>query len=290
MTSCGLSVLVVDDNATNRRILKEILLRWGMRATLADGGEEALFALRSARESGEPVDLVLLDFQMPGMDGFEVAAAIKQKPELAATTIMMLSSVGHRGDAARCRELGVAAYLTKPIRQLTLLDALLAVLTRPADPSKELPPVTRHTLREARLRLRVLVAEDNRINQLVATKMLERFGHSVVVADDGVKALAALRETEFDVVLMDVQMPEMDGLTATAEIRRQERTTGRHLTIIALTAGAKQEEREACYAAGADGFLAKPLHASDLQAALENLELGSPEAESSTLVAHEIPN
>jgi PAS domain S-box-containing protein len=270
----GLPVLVVDDNATNRHILEEILTRWGMRPTVVDGGEAALYALRSSLENGEPLGLVLLDFQMPDMDGFQVAAAIKEHPELAATTIMMLSSVGLRGDAQRCRELGVAAYLTKPIRQFVLLDAILTVLSRPADPGKQLAPVTRHSLTEVRRRLRVLLVEDNPINQVVTVRMLERLGHSVVVAGNGAQALTVLDEASFDLVLMDIQMPEVDGYMATAEIRRREVLTGGHLPIIALTAHTRPEDRERCRATGMDGFLAKPFRGAELAAALEKLTFG----------------
>ena len=276
----GMAVLVVDDNATNRRILEGILTSWGMRPTLVDSGEVALRAMELAHQNGAPFLLVLLDYQMPDMDGFEVAERIKNRPELAPATIMMLSSVGQRGDAQRCRELGVAAYLTKPVRQSVLLDALLAVLAGPASSSQHATLVTRHSVRESERPLRILLAEDNAVNRLLAVRLLEKRGHSVVVAGNGHEALAALERGGFDAVLMDIQMPEMGGFAATAEIRNTERGTGRHLPIIALTAHAMQGDREHCLAAGMDGYLAKPIGAAELYETLEDL-LRRPEREGS---------
>ena len=266
----GLSVLVVDDNDTNRRILDGMLRRWSMRPTLVDGGRAALAAMEQACLAGTPFSIVLLDFQMPDMDGFELAGRIKGRPELAATTIMMLSSVGQRGDSARCKELGVAAYLTKPVRGALLRDAILTVL---AGPSTLAAPalVTRHSLREAQQRLRILVAEDNPVNQLVAVRMLEKRGHTVTVAGDGEQALAALDREAFDVVLMDVQMPGMDGFKATAAIRDRERGTKKHLPIVALTAHAMREDRQRCLDAGMDAYLTKPFNANQLFEILEDL-------------------
>jgi signal transduction histidine kinase/DNA-binding response OmpR family regulator len=265
----GLSVLVVDDNATNRRLLEEMLTRWRMRPTVVDGGDAALDAMNDACRKGKPFSIALLDFQMPGMDGFDLAARIKERPELAATTIMMLSSVGQRGDGLRCKELGVAAYLTKPVRGAVLRDAILAVLS---GPSKSAPVlVTRHSLREAQQRFRILVAEDNPVNQLVAVRMLEKRGHAVIVAGDGEQALAAIAREQFDVVLMDVQMPGMDGLRATAAIREGELGTTRHMPIIALTAHAMREDRQRCLDAGMDAYLTKPFNASQLFEILEKL-------------------
>jgi PAS domain S-box-containing protein len=270
----GMRALVVDDNATNRRILEEILTNWGMRPTVVDGGQAALQTLERARESGDSIRLVLLDYQMPEMDGFEVAAEIKRHAELAATTIMMLSSVGQRGDAQRCKELGVAAYLTKPVRQSVLLDAILAVQAGLARHVPAPALVTRHSLREGQRPLRVLLAEDSAVNQLLVVRMLEKRGHSVVVAANGREALVALEGEDFDAVLMDVQMPEMDGFEATAQIRKKEAETGRHLSIIALTAHAMRGDRERCLKAGMDGYLSKPIRAAELFEILENLPTG----------------
>ena len=302
----GMPVLIVDDNATNRRILDEILTTWGMRPTVVDGGEAALRALETARAGGEPFPLVLLDYQMPDMDGFEVAERIAQRPHLAGATIMMLSSVGQRGDALRCRELGVAAYLTKPVRQSVLLDAILAVLARPAPGPEARTLVTRHSLREAqgpahgtplkdnagdpllmdgqagdapgsvppparpRRSLRVVVAEDNRVNQMLIRRLLEKLGHTVVLCGDGRQAIAAVEAERPDLVLMDVQMPEMDGFAATAAIREREaaRPEGRRLPIVALTAFAMKGDRERCLAAGMDDYLTKPISHDQLAAVL----------------------
>jgi signal transduction histidine kinase/CheY-like chemotaxis protein len=267
----GLSVLVVDDNATNRRILEDILTNWGMRPTLVDGGMAALHAMEHSRADGKPFALALLDFQMPDMDGFEVAARIQERAELGPTTIMMLSSVGQRGDAARCKELGVAAYLTKPVRQSVLLDAILAVLTNAGRRGEPAALVTRHSVRETQRPMRILLAEDSAVNRLVAVRILEKRGHTVVVAVDGREAVVALEREPFDVILMDVQMPELDGLEATALIRKAEAGTGRHVPIVALTAHAMREDRERCLNAGMDEYLAKPFNAGDLFDTIERM-------------------
>jgi two-component system sensor histidine kinase/response regulator len=267
----GLSVLVVDDNATNRRVLEDILTSWGMRPTLVDGGVAALQAMERATREGNPFALGILDLQMPDMDGFEVAAQVQKRADLGPTVILMLLSVGQRGDAARCRELGVAAYLTKPVRQVVLLDAILAVLDKPGRPGAPAAVVTRHSVREARRPLRILLAEDNAVNRLVAVRTLEKCGHSVVVAVNGREAVAAQAREGFDTILMDVQMPELDGLEATALIRKAEAGTGRHVPIVALTAHAMREDRERCLSAGMDEYLAKPFNARDLLETLDRL-------------------
>jgi signal transduction histidine kinase/CheY-like chemotaxis protein/HPt (histidine-containing phosphotransfer) domain-containing protein len=268
----GVRVLVVDDNATNRRIVEEIVTGWGMEPTLVDGGEPALDALEKAREAGKPFDLVLLDFQMPGMDGFEVAERIQMRPELGATTIMMLSSVGQRGDAQRCRDLGIAAYLVKPLRQSILLEAVLAALGKPAGmPSEARALVTRHSLGEGRGPLRILVVEDNAVNQRLLARILEKRGHAVTLAWNGREALSALGAGTFDAVIMDVQMPEMDGFETTAAIRAAEKDTGAHVPIVALTAHALKGDREACLAAGMDEYLTKPIRTPELFEAIARL-------------------
>ncbi|QDU21319.1 hybrid sensor histidine kinase/response regulator [Urbifossiella limnaea] len=263
----GLSVLVVDDNATNRLILREMLTKWGMRPTVADGGPAALAALEAARE---PFALVLLDAMMPGMDGFDLAERIQRTPAVAGATLMMLSSAGLREDTARCRALGLAAYLTKPVRQSTLLDAIMTALgvegaARPGT-TPDAPGWG-----AARRPLRVLLAEDNAVNQKLAVRLLEKRGHRVVVVGNGREALAALQRERFDAVLMDVQMPEMDGFAATAAIRAQEREAGGHLPVIAMTAHAMKGDREHCLAEGMDRYVTKPLRPEDLFAALEGL-------------------
>jgi len=274
----GTRVLVVDDNGTNRQILDLMLRGWGMEPTLVDGGEAALEALKNASVANAPFTLVLLDFQMPDMDGFEVAARITQRPEYAATTIMMLSSVGERGDSARCRELGLTAYLTKPVRQRLLHEAISTSLaTKRASQTTHVSPtlVTRHSLRETQQPLRVLLAEDNAVNALLATTLLKKAGHTVTLAKTGRQALdavnASIGHQAFDVILMDVQMPDMDGLEATAAIRRGEIGTERHIPIIALTAHAMADDKQRCLDAGADGYLTKPFLPAQLFAALEEV-------------------
>ncbi len=277
-------VLVVDDNATNRRILEAMLTHWMMQPTLADGGWAGLAAMEQAKGAERPFPLVLIDAQMPDMDGFALAQQIKESPGLAGATIMMLTSAGQRGDVARCRELGIAVYLIKPIRQSELLEAILVALGRPSREGERPTVLTRHSLREARRKLRVLVAEDNVVNQELAVRLLEKQGHTVAVAGNGREALDALEKATsrgFDVVLMDVQMPEMDGLEATAAIRQKEKATGRHLPIIAMTAHALKGDRERCLAAGMDDYLAKPIQAKELLAAVEGAVLPAVETRES---------
>jgi two-component system sensor histidine kinase/response regulator len=272
----GLDVLVVDDNATNRRILEEILTGWGMRPTLVDGGLAAIGALDRALAAGNPFPLALIDFQMPDLDGFGLAERIKHRPELGTTMIMMLSSVGHRGDAVRFRELGVASYLTKPVRQSVLMDAMLSVLAERDRPHDKQVLVTRHTINEARRSLRVLVAEDNAVNRQLVTALLGKRGHTVVTVGNGLEAVAAVAEGGFDLVLMDVQMPELDGFEATKIIRKAEEATGAHILIIALTAHAMKGDREICLAAGMDAYLPKPINANELFALLESMRGVAP--------------
>jgi PAS domain S-box-containing protein len=277
-------VLVVDDNATNRRILEAMLTHWLMQPSLAEGGWAGLAAMEQAKDAERPFPLVLIDAQMPDMDGFTLAQRIKESPGLAGATIMMLTSAGQRGDAARCRELGIAVYLIKPIRQSELLEAILVALGRPSREGEQPTVLTRHSLREARRKLRVLVAEDNVVNQELAVRLLEKQGHTVAVAGNGREALDALEKATsrgFDVVLMDVQMPEMDGLEATAAIRQKEKATGRHLPIIAITAHALKGDRERCLAAGMDDYLAKPIQAKELLAAVEGAVLPAVETRES---------
>ena len=267
----GLAVLVVDDNAVNRRLLLEMLRRWQMKPIAVEGGQAALAQLKAAVKAGKPFSLVLLDAHMPQMDGFTLAEHIKQNPEFAGAIVMMLSSAGQRGDATRCRKLGVSAYLTKPIKQSELLQAILTVLG--TSPTQQPPPevVTRHSVRESRFSLRILVAEDNAVNQKLAERLLQRRGHTVIVVDNGRKVLEALQQQSFDLILMDVQMPEINGFEATAAVREKERETGGHLPIIALTANAMKGDRERCLEVGMDGYVAKPIRAQELFEAIENI-------------------
>jgi len=268
----GVKVLVVDDNSTNRRILDGMLRRWEMRPTLVEGGEGALAELSAARETEEPYKLILTDMHMPKMDGFSLVERIRQRPELATATIMMLTSAGHRGDAERCKQLGVAAYLLKPIRQSELREAIAQVLGA-REQTSAIPLVTRYSLQDARepmTVLRILVAEDNPVNQRLVIRLLEKRGHRVVLVVDGRQAIEALNQGSFDLVLMDVQMPEMDGLEATALIREKEKKTGKHQPIIALTAHAMTGDRDRCLAAGMDGYLTKPIWPQELDQILES--------------------
>src|SRR5579864_5677100 len=253
----GVRVLVVDDNRTNRRILEGMLKRWEMRPTLEEGGEQALAELLAAKVAGKPYGLILLDMHMPQMDGFQFVERIRERPELATATIMMLTSAGHRGDAERCKTLGISAYLLKPIRQSELREAIARVLGA-KEQKGAIPLVTRYSLYDAREPasvLHVLLVEDNPVNQRLATRMLEKRGHRVVLAGNGIEALEALAKGPFDLVLMDVQMPEMDGFQATAVIRGKENGTSTRLPIVALTAHAMKGDKEMCLAAGMDGYL-----------------------------------
>jgi signal transduction histidine kinase/CheY-like chemotaxis protein len=268
----GVRVLVVDDNRTNLRILEGILKSWGMEPTLVDSGRKGLAHLSSAREAREPFVLILADLHMPEMDGFALIEQIRQLPDLTSPTIMMLSSSGHRGDAARCEELEVAAYLLKPIRQSELRQAIAKALGA-QDQKGPVPLITRASLQDAEgqtVSLRVLLAEDNLVNQHLASRLLEKRGHHVIVACNGREALAAFEKESFDLVLMDVQMPDMDGFEATAVIREREKGSGLHVPVIALTAHAMKGDREKCLAAGMDGYLTKPIRIVELDEILEN--------------------
>jgi signal transduction histidine kinase/DNA-binding response OmpR family regulator len=261
--------LIVDDNFTNRKVLNGMLMRWGMKPTAVEGGRAALQALEVAKSTGRPFPLILLDGQMPEMDGFTLAERIKKDPDLVGATIMMLTSAGHLGDAARCRELGISAYLVKPIRQGELLQGICNVLN--LSTQMRAPLVTRHSLREAMNRSRVLLVEDNKVNQALATRLLEKRGYNVSVAGDGRQALAALEKDDFDVVLMDVQMPEMDGFEATAAIRERERLTGTHIPIVAMTAHALKGDQDRCLSAGMDAYVSKPIRTIELFATIEKM-------------------
>jgi len=262
-----LPVLVVDDNATNRRLLEEMLIGWGMVPTVAIGALDALAALRAAQQSGRPFVLVLTDCQMPDMDGFTLTVAIRNDPTIAGTIVILLTSAGLPGDAARCRASGVSAYLPKPIRRSELRSAILTAMRVRTDDQHPPALVTRHSLREARFGGRILLIEDNSVNQLVARRLLEKRGHIVVVAGNGREALAILEEAAFagfGCVLMDVQMPEMDGFECTGLIRDKERLTRSRLPIVAMTAHAMEGDEARCLTAGMDGYLSKPIQPDQL--------------------------
>jgi PAS domain S-box-containing protein len=273
----GRRALVVDDNATNRRVLGEMLTNWGMRTTVAAGGPAALDELGRAAAVGDPFGLVLLDGSMPEMDGTAVAEQIQQHPKVAAPPIIMLSSADRQEDARRCRELGVAAYLTKPVKQSDLLAVIQKAMgetKRNVSPigAAPRPPAARGATDGTAEPLYILLVEDNLVNQRVGVSMLQRRGHRVRVAGNGREVLAAWAEGPFDLVLMDVQMPEMDGLEATAAIRQLEEGSGRHVPIVALTAHAMKGDRERFLQAGMDGYLAKPIQPPELLRVLQSVQ------------------
>ena len=257
----GRRMLVVDDNPTNRRILREMLAAEGIKVDEASTAADGLVALRRTR-----YDLAILDVQMPDMDGFQLVSQVRADKKLARTKLLMLTSAGQRGDGERCRELGIRGYLTKPISRADLLEALGTVLGSPEDAASA-DVVTRHTIAESRATLRVLLAEDNPVNQQVAVAMLVKRGHEVHVSGNGREALEAVRARDYDVVLMDIQMPEMDGFEATAAIRALPK--GKDLPIIGLTAHALSGERERCLSHGMSDYLAKPFKAHELFALVE---------------------
>jgi two-component system sensor histidine kinase/response regulator len=284
----GRRVLVVDDNATNRRILEELLIQWQLQPLVVDSGAAALEAYQRSRQAGAPFALVLLDANMPEMDGFTVAEHLVQNSDAGAArpaagtapTIMMLTSGGHSSDLARCRQLGIAAYLTKPIRQAELWKALLTALGT-AEPSRgPAHGATRRRPDDGR-QLRILLAEDSPVNQKLAVRLLEKMGHHVTVANDGREAMEAEARESFDLVLMDGQMPEMDGFAAASAIRAREQGTGRHVPILALTAYAMKGDRERCLAAGMDDYITKPFRADELAETIERLVASSPVREAS---------
>jgi signal transduction histidine kinase/DNA-binding response OmpR family regulator/HPt (histidine-containing phosphotransfer) domain-containing protein len=258
----SLKVLVVDDNETNRFILQEITSVWGMSPVVATGVDEAIEALEQARSGGQPIQLVLTDMYMPNRDGFDLISWLRANPAYAGVKVMILSSGPTPEHRARAKELNVAFYLTKPVRQSTLFDAIATAI----GPAQALPakPAAAADQDHAVRRLQILLAEDNPVNQMTATTMLEKLGHAVVVANNGRQALEKLSEKQFDLVFMDVQMPEMDGPTATGAIRKSEQATGRHIPIVAMTAHAMKGDREKCLEAGMDDYVSKPIRRKDL--------------------------
>jgi CheY-like chemotaxis protein len=260
----GTRVLVVDDNATNRRIVREMLGAAGLVTDEARGADEAIERLRGA---DPPYELLVIDSHMPGRDGFDLAAQIRTEPGLAAGILLMLTSGGKRGDAQRCRELGIRGYLTKPVSEVELLEAVAAVLSTQQGPAAAADVITRYSIEEARRRLRLLLAEDNPVNQEVAAAMLRKRGHQVDIVGNGRAAVEAVTGRRYDLVLMDIQMPELDGFGATQAIRAL--PEGKGLRIVALTAHAAGDERGRCLAAGMDGYLSKPFKAHQLYAIVE---------------------
>jgi two-component system, sensor histidine kinase and response regulator len=275
----GLSVLIVDDNETNRRILYEMTRGWGMRPCVVESGPLALAALETAQEKGDSFQLFLIDGHMPAMDGFELARQIQNEHLRrgdAEATVLMLTSGGQPGDATRCRELGISAYLLKPVLKADLMAAILKAFSqRQGKSSAVAAPAPRPNLHESPHKLRILVAEDNAVNQAVILRVLQKMGHTAVLAQTGKEALALSAAEKFDLVFMDVQMPEMDGLAATAAIREREKLTEAHLPIFAMTAHAMTGDRERCLQSGMDGYIAKPVRFTDIQNTLSGFT-GSP--------------
>jgi len=270
------AILVVDDNETNRIILVEMLGRWGMQVATAKDGREALEILGRGGSRAPRFAAVISDLQMPHMDGFEFVENIRKNAQFGQIPVLMLSSSAQQGEHERCRQLGISAHLAKPIQPSELLDAILSALSLHAtEPSRsqdkthdEAQLLPQSNWRQG---MKVLLAEDNAVNRTLATRLLQKHGHTVVVVENGRQALEALERETVDLVLMDVQMPEMDGLEATAAIREKEKKTGDHLPIIALTAHAMKGDREKCLAAGTDDYLTKPIRTADLFAAVERL-------------------
>jgi len=273
----NLRVLIVDDNATNRRILERMLTRWGLSPVTAHGSEPAMLALLRAHALNAPFRLIITDMHMPEANGFDLIARIRAHQELEAPTIMMFTSAGHHGDIARCAELGIASYLIKPIRESELRAAVArsvgdsirqSTALQNADTPKEVAPLLGEAIGTV---LHVLVAEDNLVNQKLALRLLEKRGHRATLAASGLEVLELLETQVFDCILMDVQMPHMDGVEAALAIRQQEQHTGAHLPIYAVTANAMKGDRERYLASGMDGYLAKPLRPAELDALLTHL-------------------
>jgi signal transduction histidine kinase/DNA-binding response OmpR family regulator len=262
----GTRALVVDDNATNRRLLDEMLKNWGMEPLTASGVAEALEYMTFAVRQGRPFQLLLTDINMPEADGFSLVEGIRRDPTLAATLVIVLTSGDRPGDFARGKELGVGGYLVKPVKQSELFDLIVAVLgVTSVDSDKEAgTAAVDQTIRP----LKILLAEDSLPNQKLAVGLLTKWGHAVTVAGNGWEAVAAWESQSFDLILMDVQMPELDGLQATTLIREREHETGRHIPIIAMTAHAMKGDREQCLTAGMDGYIPKPIRVKELSTAL----------------------
>jgi len=266
-TLTDLPVLVVDDNATNRRILQEVLTNWRMRPVTVESGAAALADLEKSLRDDRPFAVVLLDGHMPDMDGFTVAECIYRDERYAGLKIVMLTSAARPEDVARCRKLDISAYLTKPIKQSELFDVIISAIGEPMT-ERPIAPKGRKKGRSARRPLTVLIAEDNQVNQLVAIRTFEKLGHRATVVNNGREALAAVQSGKFDLIAMDVQMPEMDGFEASNAIRAWEKTTGTHTPIVAMTAHAMKGDRERCLAAGMDGYTSKPIRIQAIEEVL----------------------
>jgi CheY-like chemotaxis protein len=279
----GAPVLVVDDNPTNRRILEEQLRSWGMRPEGAEGARRALALIRARAEDGDPFRVVLTDLHMPEMDGFGLAREMQKIPAAQRqAVVLMVTSGERRGDLARSREMGIAACLTKPVRRSELRAAVLGAISNgrrlascEGDRSSAASPVSGPDIRPGGRGLHILLAEDNAVNERVASGILKKCGHTVEVARDGRQAVSMQAAGSFDLILMDVQMPEMDGFEATAAIREMEKPTGAHIPVIAMTAHAMSGYQERCLEAGMDGYVTKPIRREVLMRTLAKFE-GKP--------------
>jgi PAS domain S-box-containing protein len=266
----GLKVLIIDDNATNRLILMEMLTAWKMSPTAVESAEAGLGAVSVGETSNSPFGLVLVDAHMPGMDGFDFAGRLRTTQAVSRPVVMMLTSGDRPDDIRRCEELGLAAYLIKPVKQSELFDAIVATMVnRSTMVSAAAPPVTGHL--KPNRPLNVLVADDSLVNQKLARGLLQRWGHSILTANDGREAIAAYRSHEVDLILMDVQMPDIDGLEATRLIRELETGSRRHVPIVAMTAHAMKGDRERCLSSGMDGYISKPVRSQELFDVVEQL-------------------
>jgi two-component system sensor histidine kinase/response regulator len=255
----GLRVLVIDDNDTNRRILARMLENWGMNSVVVDSAAKGLQALQSSLDD-QPIGLVLSDVNMPETDGFMLAQQVKDDQALQNTPIILLTSANRSGDSARCRQLGIAAHLIKPVRQSFLFDAIAtSVGVGDAEEKTSDDGAVAQQRDLAHQEFQLLLAEDNATNQKFAVRSLTKAGHTVIVANNGQEAVELWAADSFDAVLMDIQMPVMDGYDATAEIRRRESSSQRHTPIIAMTAHAMKGDKEKCLAAGMDGYVTKPI-------------------------------
>jgi PAS domain S-box-containing protein len=268
----GVHVLVVDDNDTNQRVLKAYLFSWGCRCALASSGIEALRQLRQANSAKDPFHIAIIDMLMPGMDGETLGSIIKEENDVKDTILVMLTSAGQRGDAARSKEIGFAAYLTKPVKPTQLFNCLAKIICgqQAAEKKETVPFITKHSIREDEKRMvKILVAEDNATNQKVAIRILEKLGYRADVVANGKEAVVAVDMIPYNLVLMDVQMPEMDGFEATGIIRNKEKLQGTHIPIIAMTAHALKGDKERCIEAGMDDYVSKPIQPKELVVAIE---------------------
>ena len=266
-----LRVLAVDDNEKNLRILQDALTKYEIEVTTINSGVLALEELNRADHSGNPYNLMILDIQMPEMDGYDVAKRVRENPKFSTMSIMILTSIGQKGDALKCQELGIESYLIKPINPHEIMEGINILMAGINQNEGQPPLVTLHSIRETRHRLKILLAEDNIVNQRVVDGMLKKMGHSIVISNNGREVVEKFEEDTFDLILMDVQMPEMDGLEATALIREKEKTSGTHLPIIALTAHALKGDRDRFLANGMDGYISKPIKKMELVEAIGKL-------------------